>query len=363
MSNDPQTIPHWWSEIFGEHWAPQAWTLSACSLALIVGFIGGQLALGAASRWARHTDTVIDDAVLKHLRRPLRALFPLTALTLTLPFATVGEQSRPGLHHFLVVGLILTLGWVFFRGVRVVEEVVEHRYDIRATDNLRARAIRTQVRGVRNIAGFVIAVLTFGFALLSFDTVRQVGAGLLASAGVAGIIIGFAAQRSIATILAGLQIAISQPIRVDDVVIVEGEWGRIEEITLSYVVVRIWDLRRLIVPINYFIEKPFQNWTRTSADLLGTVELHVDYTVDVEALRTELQRVVSESPHWDKKVCGLQVTASNERSMVVRPLMSAKDASAAWDLRCEVREKMIAYLQRQHPQALPRLRGELQGKP
>jgi small-conductance mechanosensitive channel len=190
--------------------------------------------------------------------------------------------------------------------------------------------------------------------------VRQFGTAIIASAGVAGIIVGFAAQKSIATLLAGFQIALTQPIRIDDVVIVENEWGRIEEITLTYVVVSIWDLRRLVLPITYFIEKPFQNWTRTSADILGTVFIHVDYSAPLDELRAELTRILEASPLWDRKVAVLQVTDAKERTLEVRALASARDASAAWDLRCEVREKLIAYLQKNHPGSLPRLRARME---
>jgi len=167
-----------------------------------------------------------------------------------------------------------------------------------------------------------------------------------------------AAQRTIATFIAGLQIAVTQPIRVDDVVIVENEWGRIEEITLTYVVVRIWDLRRLVVPITYFIEKPFQNWTRVTADILGTVFIYVDYTVPIESIRAELQRILKSSELWDGKVCVLQVTNTSERTVELRALMSAADASTAWSLRCQVREKMVDFIQKNYPDALPKLRAE-----
>jgi small-conductance mechanosensitive channel len=195
--------------------------------------------------------------------------------------------------------------------------------------------------------------------LMTFDRVRQLGTTILASAGVVGIVVGMAAQRTIATFIAGLQIAITQPIRVDDVVIVENEWGRIEEITLTYVVVRIWDLRRLIVPITYFIESPFQNWTRTSADILGTVFVYADYTMPIDVLRDELQNILKKSEHWDGKVCVLQVTNASDRTMELRALMSAADASTAWTLRCEVREKLIDFIRREYPKSLPKVRAEL----
>jgi small-conductance mechanosensitive channel len=196
--------------------------------------------------------------------------------------------------------------------------------------------------------------------LMVFDSVRQFGTSILASAGIAGIIIGFAAQRSIATLLAGFQIAFTQPIRLDDVVIVENEWGRIEDITLTYVTVRIWDMRRLIVPITYFIEQPFQNWTRTSSELLGSVFLYVDYTMPLQPLREELDRILETSQHWDRKVKVLQVTDAKEHTLELRALASAADASTAWNLRCEVREKLIAFVQQRYPEHLPRMRAELQ---
>jgi small-conductance mechanosensitive channel len=263
------------------------------------------------------------------------------------------------LHHGIVLAMILTLGWCLLHGLYAIEDIFRERYDVGATDNLRARAVQTQVQTLRNIAAFAIIVITIGLALTTFESVRQVGAGLLASAGIAGVVLGFAAQKSLGAILAGIQIAFTQPIRIDDVVIVEGEWGRIEEIKLTYVVVRIWDLRRLVVPITYFIEQPFQNWTRTSADLLGTVFLYLDYAVPLDTLREEFQRQLDAHPLWDKKVGKIQITDSTERSMQVRFLMSAEDASKAWDLRCDLRESLITYVQKEFPSALPKVRAEL----
>jgi small-conductance mechanosensitive channel len=233
---------------------------------------------------------------------------------------------------------------------------------VNVSDNLRARAIHTQFGIVRKIAIVVIGVFALATVLMSFEEFRQLGAGILASAGLAGLVIGFAAQKTLGNLLAGIQIAITQPIRIDDVVVVEGEWGRIEEITLTYVVVRIWDLRRLVLPIGYFLEQPFQNWTRVSADVLGTVYLVVDYTVPVDEIRAQLERIVRESNLWDRKVCGVQVTGASEHGIEVRALVSAADSSKAWDLRCEVREKLIAFLQQNYPGSLPRVRAEIQGE-
>jgi len=297
--------------------------------------------------------------VARHMRRPVKYLLPGIAVEILLPAVALPPAVREALAHALLVVVLMGAGWSVFKGVRVVEDVLVARYRIETEDNLVARTVQTQVRVFRNIAGFVVIVVTLAFVLLTFEKVRQVGAGLLASAGIAGIVLGFAAQRGIATVLAGIQIAISQPIRVDDVVIIEGEWGKIEEINLTYVVVKIWDLRRLVVPVTYFLEKPFQNWTRVSADILGTIELHLDYSVPVEAVRQEFQRLLEASPLWDGKVSGVQVTDSTQTTMTLRPLMSAKNASDAWDLRCHVREKLIEFLQTHYPASLPRVRAEV----
>ena len=223
-------------------------------------------------------------------------------------------------------------------------------------DNRKARAIYTQITILRKLAMAVIGIFAFASMLMVFESVRQFGTAILASAGVAGIVVGFAAQRSIATLLAGFQIALTQPIRLDDVVIVENEWGRIEEITLTYVVVSIWDQRRLILPITYFLEKPFQNWTRASADLLAYVFLYVDYRVPIERLRAKLTAILQSSPLWDRRVNVLQVTDATEHAVQIRALASAANSSHAWELRCEIREKLVMFLQQEHPEALPRLR-------
>ena len=241
----------------------------------------------------------------------------------------------------------------------VVEDLVLSQFRIDVRDNLRARRIRTQIQILRKVVIVIVGVIALATILMTFEKVRQLGTSILASAGILGIIIGIAAQRSIATLLAGLQLAVTQPIRIDDVVIVENEWGRIEEITLTYVVVRIWDLRRLIVPMTYFLEKPFQNWTRVSAELLGTVFLYVDYTVPVQAVRDELHRILENSKSWDGRVCVLQVTNATERTVELRALVSAPDSSSAWELRCDVREKLLEFIQKNHPDGLPKVRGEL----
>lgn len=198
---------------------------------------------------------------------------------------------------------------------------------------------------------------------MTIPAIRQIGTGILASAGLAGLVVGMAMKPTFSSLVAGIQIALTQPIRLEDVVVVENEWGWIEEIETTYVVVRIWDLRRLVLPLSYFIENPFQNWTRTSADLLAYVILWVDYTTPIDELRQELTRILKSTNYWKGEVNVLQVTDSNERAMQIRALMDASDSSVAWNLRCVVREKLIAFLQQHHPQSLPRIRGEFKATP
>lgn len=350
-------------QAFAEYgWRDLFWSLGVVAAMLVLGRLVSALVMRALKRWSTRTDTIIDDAIAKHVHRPLRWLGPIIALNLARPLMTLPKGPMEFLRHTLLILMICGFGWVALKFVRVVEEVVTHRFDINASDNLHARAVYTQMRGFRNIVSFLVVMLTIAFVLMTFERVRQLGAGLLASAGVAGIVLGFAAQKSIATVLAGIQIALTQPIRVEDVVIVDGEWGTIEEITLTYVVVRIWDMRRLIVPIGHFIDKPFQNWTRVSAELLGTVNLYLDYSVPVDAIRDECKRILDESDYWDGKTWGVQVTDATDRTMTVRPLMSGKNSGDIWNLRCEVREKLIRFVQQNYPGALPRFRAELEGE-
>jgi len=255
---------------------------------------------------------------------------------------------------------ILAMTWLIIAVLKIVKQIIIKNYDVGEADNLKARKIYTQFTILERIVIFIVIILALGLALMSFKEIREIGISIFASAGVAGIIIGFSAQKFIGTLLAGIQIAIAQPIKLDDVVIVEGEWGRIEEITLTYVVVRIWDKRRLIVPTPYFIDQPFQNWTKSSADILGTVFLYVDYMVSFDNLREELTRILQNTELWDGEVNILQVTDSKPTHVEVRALMSAKDSSTAWDLRVHVREKLIDYLQKNYPESIARTRIMLQ---
>ena len=312
---------------------------------------------------ASRTKARWDDVMLPFAGRSLRLILPMLALILGTPALAISTEAQEVIQNCVSLALIGTIGYILVQFVNAMAELVLERHDLGVADNREARAVYTQVMVLKKIAVGIIAVFAVASMLMVFDSIRQLGTAMIASAGVAGIVIGFAAQKSIGTLLAGFQIAMTQPIRIDDVVIVEGEWGRIEEITLTYVVVRIWDMRRLVVPITYFIEKPFQNWTLTSADILGSVFLQVDYGVPVDAVRQELTRILQASPHWDRKVNVLQVTDVKDRTLELRALASASDAGKAWDLRCEVREKLVAFVQKNYPGSLPRVRATLERTP
>jgi len=260
------------------------------------------------------------------------------------------------LPHINTILIILGFTWCLLVLTGILKRVFLKQFDISQENNLRARKVYTQLNILQKIVNFIIIILGIGLILVSFEPIRKIGVGLFASAGVAGIIIGFSAQKAIGTLVAGIQIAFAQPFRLDDAVVVEGEWGWIEEINLTYVVVRIWDQRRLVLPTTYFLEKPFQNWTRTSADIIGSVFIYTDYSVPFDALREELDRILENTPLWDKKVKVLQVTDAKERTVESRILVSAKNSPTAWDLRVHVREKMIEFLQKNYPAALPRTR-------
>jgi small-conductance mechanosensitive channel len=295
---------------------------------------------------------------LAHWRGPLRVLLPALTLRAGLPWLDLSPSALTFVEHTIVLWIIASVGWLARRTVSMAREMIMIRYPVDVEDNLQARRVQTQFRVIERVLVAVIVVIALSAMLMTFEQVRQFGVSLLASAGVAGVVLGFAAQKSLGTLLAGIQIAFSQPIRLDDVVIVDGQWGRVEEITLTYVVVKIWDERRLIVPITYFIDNAFQNWTRSSAQILGTVYVYADYRLPVDELRAELKRILDDNPLFDGRAWGLQVTNANESTIELRALMSAEDASKSWDLRCAVREALIRYLQMKHPDSLPRIRLE-----
>jgi small-conductance mechanosensitive channel len=349
-----------WSQLAGT-WRDLAVSGVEIGGAIVAGFIIYLIIRLVLRMISKRRHDVVTGSIRRHSKRPLRLALPVIAVMVALPFAPLPEHLHLLARQVTSILLILSIAWILIRSMNVFEDYLGHRFTVDQTNNLQARKITTQVRIFKRVLTVVIVVLAAALALLNFDKVRQIGTTILASAGIVGVVLGFASQRSISLLLAGIQVAITQPIRIDDVVIVEGEWGHVEEISLTYVVIRIWDLRRLVVPTSYFIDKPFQNWTRVSADLLGTVYLYCDYTVPVEKLRQELHSVLEASEYWDGKVWNVQVTGAGDRTLEVRAMMSASDSSQLWSLRCEVREKLIAYLQGEYPDSLARLRAELTG--
>jgi len=292
----------------------------------------------------------------KNLKVPVILLIIILALWLPFSFTEVPEIITNSANKILTILVIAIFAWISIRLVYLVKFLILKQYDIDQKDNLKARKVYTQFRIIQRILVFLILIIAISLALMTFNEIRRIGVSIIASAGVTGIILGFAAQKIIGGVLAGVQLAFTQPIRLDDVVVVENEWGRIEEINLTYVVVRIWDQRRLILPTTYFIEKPFQNWTRTSAEILGTVFIYTDYNVPFEELRKELTRLLQNCKYWDGKVNVLQVTNSTEKTVEIRALVSAIDSSTAWDLRVYIRENLIRFLQENYPDSLPKSR-------
>lgn len=255
--------------------------------------------------------------------------------------------------------LIASGAWVLIEAIKKLKNRFLNRYDISIENNLHSRKVHTQIDILEKIIIFIIIMMAIGLILLSFESIKKFGVGLFASAGVAGIILGLSAQKVVGALLAGIQIAITQPFRIEDAVVVEGEWGWIEEINLTYVVVRLWDKRRLVLPASYFLEKPFQNWTRTSADIIGTVFLYTDYNVPFDALRTELTRLLKSTDLWDGQANVLQVTDTTESTVEIRILVSAKNSPTAWDLRVFIREKMVDFIKQNYPESLPKTRVSL----
>ncbi len=337
--------------------SPWIGTLAAIVAAIAVALGVWVVARAALLRLVRLH--VVAAKVLEAVSRPMLVAAPLLALQFVLGVASADLAYRSTVAHVASVAFIATLTWLVMRVVGGVAEGVIELHPANVSDNLEARRVQTQARVLSRTVMFVVGVIGLAAALMTLPNMRQVGASLLASAGVAGLVAGIAARPVLGNVIAGLQIALTQPIRLDDVVIMEGEWGRIEEITSAYVVVKIWDERRLVVPLQWVVEHPFQNWTRSSASLLGSVFLWVDYRVAIEPIRAELARVCKEDPAWDGRVAIVQVVETSERAMQLRVLVSSADAPSGWDLRCRVREALVSFIQRHDPDGLPRLRADV----
>jgi len=335
------------------------WALAAAILlgAAIVALLLHAALLWLARRFMSERQSFLR-TVLAATKAPTRLGLLLIALAIALPTTPLPRETADVLARLLGLVTICLLGWAALTALHIGADLYLRRFRLDVADNLLARKHVPQVRVFEHVLEVVIALVTIGFALMTFDAVRQYGVTLFASAGVAGLIAGLASPPVLSNFFAGVQLAVAQPIRIDDAVIVENESGTIEEITFSYVVVKLWDLRRMVVPLSYFIEKPFQNWTRTGGELIGSVFLYVDHTAPVEVIRKKFAGIVQQSKLWNGKVASLQVSDCKETAIELRALVSADSASTLWDLRCDVREKLIDFLQHEYPAALPRRRYE-----
>lgn len=327
-------------------------------IAFLIGFLLRFILLQFFRYWQDH-DRPLFKSLEQHLRGSFLLFIPLIVCKIGFSYLALPTQAQPTLTNILNIGIILSLASVMVRLTNVVQDLLFRRYDISKADNLRARKVRTQIIYVKKIAIVVIIALAFALILLNFSSVRKFGTTILTGAGVAGIIIGFALQKSLANLFAGIQIAFTQPIKIDDAVVVENEWGWIEEINLTYVVVRIWDMRRLVLPITYFTENTFQNWTRNSAQILGSVHLYVDYAMPLEPLREQFIKTLEQTELWDGQAQAFQVTDTDEKTMTIRLLMTAKNSPTAWDLRCYIREQMITFIQTHYREYLPKVRAQM----
>jgi small-conductance mechanosensitive channel len=339
-------------------WIPR-WLVG---LGLVIGAILLALSLYRFARWLLNrgfgTRFPLIGVFIARTAGPAQLAVCLAAVAVVLPFAPLNDAIRTPLVRAFVVAFIALIGWISIRIVDMsAARYLQNYRDV--TENFIARKHVTQVRVFKRVTDTIIVVMTISTALMTFDSVRQYGLSLFASAGAAGIIVGLAARPLLSNLIAGLQIAITQPIRIEDAVIIENEWGWVEDITSTYVVIRLWDWRRMVVPLSYFLDKPFQNWTRDTASLIGAIALHVDYRADVPRIRRWLEEAVKESKLWDGSVVNLQVVDADGRTIELRALVSARNAPQSWDLRCEIREKLVAFIRDEMPEALPRERAIL----
>lgn len=348
-----------WNDFLGQikQLPAVAWNTLLTLVALLTGLLFKGIATLVLHLYSKTSlNYSLFRSILTRLNKPVTYFLPLITLNLVLPLMELNKSTFTIIDKIIGILLIVTFSMVLVAVVKVFEDFLYHLYNLNKTDNLRERKIRTQIQFIRKLIISLIVVLAIGAVLLSFSSLRRIGTGLLTGVGISGIIVGLAAQRSLGNLLAGLQIAFTQPIRLDDVLVVEGEYGRVEEITLTYVVLGIWDQRRLILPINYFIEKPFQNWTRTTAEILGTVFLYLDYTAPFDEIRKEFKRLLQTTELWDKRTSGMQITNTTQNTVEIRLLVSATNSSRAFDLRCYIRENLITFIQKNYPEALPATR-------
>lgn len=332
--------------------------VAVASGAIVVAVILHSILVATMRRWVGANHPYLR-SLFTNTKGATRLALIIAVVSLAVPAVPLNDSVQSLFSRALGFAFIILSGWVALIATKIAADFYLRRFDVLADDNLLARKHYTQVRILQRAAETLIVIVTVGAALMTFQAVRQYGVSLFASAGVAGVVVALAARPVFANLIAGVQIAMTQPIRVYDAVVVEGEWGWIEEITSAFVVIKLWDWRRLVVPLSYFIEKPFQNWTRENASIIGSVFVHADYTIPVERVRRKLCEIAKASPLWDGQVVNLQVTDATEGTVELRALVSARTSPSAWDLRCEVREKLIAFLQEELPETLPRVRASV----
>ncbi len=341
-------------------WQDVLWSAGILAPAIVAALVVRAIALMALRRLTRRKGTVLGQSLVKHGQRPSLWILPLVAVLAIVPSLSLPPNFKLGLEHLAGLGLIAALAWLAILFIEVTKDMLTARYRIDVDDNLIARRVQTQFQMVHRMAVILVSVVALAVGLMTFPDIKHIGVSILASAGVVSLVVGMAMKDTLANLIAGVQIAFAQPFRMGDAVVIDGEWGWIEEIGMMYVVVRCWDLRRLVLPVSYFLTNAFQNWTRTSADLLAYSYIYTDYTTPVEAVRQELKRILEATPLWKGKVCVLQVSDMDHYTLQLRALMDARNGGDAWDLRCLVREKLIEFLQKNYPRSLPRYRGEME---
>ncbi|TBY74685.1 mechanosensitive ion channel [Rhizobium leguminosarum bv. viciae] len=344
-------------------WLPD-WLASVVIFAAVisVGLFAHRILFRLLTRFVESKD-LFWRSLVSRLKRVVRLAMLAAALSIGATVSPLTEYQSATVRHFLLIFFIILVAWMAKTAKHIWMTVYLRQFKLDAEDNLLARKHVTQTRIMERVINLLIVVIAISACMMTFDAVRQYGVSLLASAGVAGIVVGLALQPVLKNLFAGIQLAITQPIRIDDALLVEGEWGRVEEITSTYVVLQLWDWRRLILPLSYFIENPFQNWTRESSALIGTVMIYLDYSVPVDAVRGKIEEIAKASTLWDRRVVNVAVTDFRETVMEIRVLVSASNSNRTFDLRCEVREKLIDFIRREYPDALPRMRAVMSEPP
>lgn len=344
---------------FLQNWHSLLWSAIILAVAIAVALIAHFIVFWLLRRLARRKGAILDQSLAKRGRGPARWIFPLLAILFVLPGLSLPSELMSALEHISALGLIAAIAWLIILSSEITSDVLGGRYRMDVADNLLARRIQTQFHMLHRVIVVLVIIVAVSIMLMTFPAIKHIGMSILASAGLAGLVVGLAMKGTLSNLVAGVQIAFTQPFRLGDAVVIENQWGWIEEIGTMYVVVRIWDLRRLVLPLSYFLDNPFENWTRTSSELLGHCFIYVDYTVPVDEVRKELRRIVESTPLWAGKVCTLQISDLFETTAQLRALMDARNSGDAWDLRCYVREKLIDFLQKNYPESLPRYRAEL----